>query len=263
MYSRFVIGKKYLNYYLTAANGKGHGIHSPFVYSLVEKGFQTPVPKEVERVVEEYRKQLLGSKKTITVEDLGAGSGSLKSKERKVSDIARTSLKSKKYAQLLYKLTSYFQPKHVLELGTCLGTTTAYFAYAAPKVTTIEGSKAIASIAQHFFVENRLHHINSVQGNFDDVLEGVLQSVQTLDMAYIDGNHRFEPTVRYFKQLLPYMSEYGVVFMDDIHWSKEMEDAWKVIQQHDAVTMTIDLFFIGLVFFRKDFLIKQHFTIRY
>ncbi|MEJ7676870.1 MAG: hypothetical protein WKG06_03130 [Segetibacter sp.] len=57
--------------------------------------------------------------------------------------------------------------------------------------------------------------------------------------------------------------ESSVFIFDDIHWSKEMEEAWKYIQQHSAVTLTIDLFFIGIVFFRREQKVPQHFVIRF
>jgi hypothetical protein len=42
-----------------------------------------------------------------------------------------------------------------------------------------------------------------------------------------------------------------------------MEKAWEEIKQHPHVTLTIDLFFIGLVFVRQAQKEKEHFVIRY
>jgi predicted O-methyltransferase YrrM len=90
-----------------------------------------------------------------------------------------------------------------------------------------------------------------------------IRKAGNIDMAFVDGNHRYEPTVRYFKELLPAMHEYSILIFDDIHWSKEMEQAWEEIKQDESVTLSIDLFFIGLIFFRKEQKIKQHFVIRF
>ncbi|HNR16193.1 MAG TPA: SAM-dependent methyltransferase, partial [Chitinophagaceae bacterium] len=84
-----------------------------------------------------------------------------------------------------------------------------------------------------------------------------------IDFAFIDGNHRQEPTERYFNQLLPKMHHESILVFDDIHWSSEMEQVWKTIKDHPSVRCTVDLFFIGVVFFRDEFREKQHFSIRF
>src|SRR5262249_27487483 len=106
-------------------------------------------------------------------------------------------------------------------------------------------------------------NIQVITGNFDDTLTGMLQQLPMVDLAFLDGNHRLEPTLRYFEQVVSKVHEASVIILDDIHWSEEMEQAWKKIQQHPAVTCTIDLFFIGLVFFKEDIKTTQHFTIRF
>ena len=87
--------------------------------------------------------------------------------------------------------------------------------------------------------------------------------MEKINLAFIDGNHRKEPTLHYFSELLKKSTNDSIFIFDDIHWSSEMEEAWNLIQQHDSVTLTVDLFFIGLVFFSTDFKVKQHFTIRF
>jgi predicted O-methyltransferase YrrM len=84
-----------------------------------------------------------------------------------------------------------------------------------------------------------------------------------VDLLFVDGNHRKEATLEYFNIFLEKATPQSIFIFDDIHWSKEMEEAWKLIQQHNSVTLTIDLFFLGMVFFSKDFKVKQHFPIRF
>jgi len=183
-----------------------------------------------------------------------------------VQQIAATSLKPKKYAQLLYRLVNHFQPTQILELGTSLGITTAYLAKAKTDaaVTTMEGSVAIAAIAKENFRTLSLENIDIVTGNFDETLAATIaSSAQPYNFVFIDGNHRKEPTLRYFEQLLAKVDANTVFVFDDIHWSKEMEEAWEQVKQHSIVTLTIDLFFIGLVFLRKEQKAKEHFVIRF
>jgi predicted O-methyltransferase YrrM len=127
----------------------------------------------------------------------------------------------------------------------------------------MEGTSSVAAIAKAAFLKQGYSNIELIEGNFDETLSQVISMMPVIDLAFIDGNHQLEPTVRYFRQLLPQLNEYSILIFDDIHWSKEMEQAWETIKNDPSVTLTIDLFFIGLVFFRKEQKVKQHFTIRY
>jgi len=272
MYSSYQLALKYINYYLTAANGKGHGIHSPFVFDFITKVLNDRTEYEHYKKVERLRKRSLKDQTVLTIEDHGAGSSSSASKERSVSSIARHAVKPKKYAQLLYRIAKYYQPASIIELGTSLGITTSYLALATPggNLFTFEGSTEIATVARQNFKtlelqkpSNSQSGINIVEGNFDYTLPSVLYRLVSVDLAFIDGNHRREPTENYFHWLLAKASSNSIFIFDDVHWSKEMEQAWKNIKQHPAVRCSIDLFFIGIIFFRQEFKEKQHFTIRF
>lgn len=263
MYSPFQLAFKYLRYCITASNGKGHGIHSPFVFNLVTKVLNDKTGYKDYLIIEKERKKLLSNTSVIEVEDFGAGSVKGFTKQRSIDQIASSSLKPKKYAQLLYRLVRYFDSKQVLELGTSLGITTSYLAKAnsSAQVTTMEGSNAIAEVANTIFKQLELQNINSITCNFDDTLP--LVSNKNFDFIFIDGNHRKEPMLRYFQQLLQSVQPSTVMVFDDIHWSRDMEEAWEEMKQHPSVTLTVDLFFIGLVFFRKEQKEKEHFVIRF
>lgn len=265
MYSSFQLGIKYLKYYLSASNGKGHGIHSPFVFDFVKHVLNDTKSYTAYNSVEKIRKELLQNHSNIEVEDFGAGSALIKTNTRVVSRIAASSLKSKKYAQLLFRIVRYYQPGTIIELGTSFGTTTAYLAFGNTEasVYTLEGATAIAAIAKQNFEKAGLKNIQVKQGNFDITLPGLLTSIPAIDLVYIDGNHRKEPTLHYFDQFLKQAHASTIFIFDDIHWSKDMEEAWSAICGHPRVTLSIDLFFIGLIFINPDFKVKQDFTIRY
>jgi len=265
VYSSFQLTKKYLHYYLTAYNSKGHGMHSPFVFQYIlnvlnnRKGYTPPAEIEV------VRQHLLRDKRKLFIEDLGAGSRTGVAKSRSVQQLARSAVKSAKYSQLLYRLVSHYRPKKIIELGTSLGITTAYLAKANPtaQITTIEGSFEIASIAAEILGQSEFKNVEQVIGNFDEQLPLVLEKVPYIDLAYIDGNHRYQPTINYFHQFLEKHHNDTIMIFDDIHWSAEMEEAWEEIKQHEAVHCSIDIFFLGFVFFRNEFKEPQHFTVRF
>ena len=265
MYSHFQLAKKYIHYYLHAANSKGHGMHSPFVFDFIGNVLVNKKQYEAPQQIEQLRRRLISDKELLTIEDMGAGSRISASKQRTVSELATTAVKPKKFGQLFHRLVKHYQPKTILELGTSLGITTAYLALgnADGQVITIEGSEAIYHKAKHNFESLGVKNVKTLNGNFDQLLPQVLSEVKNVDLAYIDGNHRYQPTLDYFYQLLPKVDNGSILVFDDIHWSAEMEQAWEEIKEDPSVQCSIDLFFLGFVFFRKEFKEKQHFSIRY
>lgn len=263
MFSPLTLAVKYIKYYFTASNGRGHGIHSPFVFDFVKHVLNDGRTYDHFITVANTRKKLLSDRRVLKVQDFGAGSTSLKNNTRSVSGIAKTSLKPAKYGKLFFRIAKYYEAKHVLELGTSLGVTTSYLSKAVETVHTIEGSPEIAAVAEECFQKLHLNNIRLHLGTFEQLLQPVLQSMARVDLAFVDGNHRYKPTLEYFEQIKQFVHEGSILIFDDIHWSGEMEGAWEEIKKDEAVTLTIDLFFIGLVFFRKDFKQRQHFTIRF
>ncbi len=265
MYSAFQLAKKYLKYYISAGNGKGHGTHSPFVYDFITHVLNDKKNYDCYNTIEVLRNNLLNNHSLIEVEDFGAGSAVIPFKKRKISAIAKSAVKNKKFAKLLFRIAKYYEPQTIVELGTCFGITTSYLACANKNanVYSFEGSKEISRIAIDNFNTLHLQNIQLIEGNFDTTLMNTIKNISVVDLAFIDGNHKQKPTLAYFSALLQKSTNESVFIFDDIHWSIEMEKAWKEIQAHEAVTLTIDLFFIGIVFFNHDFKVKQHFTIRF
>lgn len=263
MYSSFQLAKKYLHYLYTAQNRKGHGVHSPFVFHFILDVLNNRQALNPPDGIETIRRTLLRDKTALVVEDLGAGSRTAVTTERTVAQLAASAVKPRKFSHLLYRLVKKYQPKTVIELGTSLGITTSYLAAAAPasNIITIEGSTSIQQVAKRNFETLGLNNIQSQCGNFDSLLPPLLIQHASIDLAYIDGNHRYNPTINYFHQFLAKTNSETIMVFDDIHWSAEMEQAWEAIKSHPRVRCTIDIFFLGFVFFREEFKEKQHFSI--
>ena len=240
-----------------------HGTHSPFVFALLTNVIYKKTKFKFSEAIEFQRNKLLNNASIITINDLGAGSNVLITKKRSINAMAKSSLKSKKLAELLARLADHFQPQQIIELGTSFGITTAYLAQAAQKakITTIEGCPEIAEIASSLFANLALNNIQLIVGNIDSVLKDVAKNSKALDFVYFDGNHTEEATLRYFYVCIPFSTASSVFVFDDIYWSTGMYNAWQKIKSNPNVTVTIDLFHIGLVFFKKD-QAKEHFLIR-
>jgi len=213
--------------------------------------------------VESIRRDLLKNTKVITVNDLGAGSTVMKSNQRKISDIAKYSAKSAKPAQLLYRIAVYYRPDNCIELGTSLGISTSYLALADKNKTvhTIEGSEEILKISILNFEKLNVNNIKTYCGNFIDHLPKILEN-ETPGLVFVDGNHTKKATLLYFEMIMKKANNETIIVFDDIHWSEEMEEAWQIIKKDERVKVTIDIFFMGIVFLRKE-LRKEDFRIRY
>ena len=238
-----------------------HGVHSPFVYDLITKCFYDKTTYDAYRHISNYKKDLLKDITKIKVTDLGAGSQIMKKKECSVSDIAKNAGSTNKRAKLLYRFVNYFKPKTILEIGTSLGIASHAMALGNPKahITSIEGCPNILEFTKNNFKNFRLEHINLVNGDFNETVKN--KKTNTYDLIFFDGNHQKEATLNYFETLLQTANNDSVFIFDDVYWSTGMTEAWEVIKQHPKVTITIDTFFWGFVFFRKEQL-KEHFTIR-
>ncbi len=265
MYSAAQLAKKYTRHWLSASNSKGHGVHSPFLFHFIKFIKNDTQRYGCYQPIELLRRQLLQDKSFIEVEDFGAGSSVIKSNRRRVDKMAASSLKPRRFAQLLFRMVQYYRPQTIVELGTSFGITSAYLASGNPaaRLYTMEGAPAIAAIAGYHFEHLGLKNIDLIEGDFTQTLPELLSQIPPIDFAFIDGNHRRQPTLDYFEQLLRKSTPASILVFDDIHWSAEMEEAWDIIKMHPSVTLSIDLFFIGIIFLSKDFTIKQHFSLRF
>jgi predicted O-methyltransferase YrrM len=265
MYASLRMVTKYLHYYFTASNGKGHGIHSPFVFEFIKEVLNDRRVYQPYAAIENQRDTLLKDRRELVIRDFGAGSRILGQDRRRVCDIARASLKRPKFAQLLFRMVRYYQPASIIDLGTSLGITTCYLSSAAPsaKLYSFEGSDALTEIASRIFRTLDLRNIELIGGNFEESLAHAIEKLDSIDFAFIDGNHRKEPVLDYYRKIMQKSFGSSIIVIDDIHWSRGMEQAWEEIKTDTDVKMTIDLFFAGIVFRRDEFKVKQHFKIRF
>ncbi len=290
---RLKIAFRFVQFYWRAKTK--YNVHSPFVFQFVEDVLEDDRTFYVFNEAELLREELLNSTEVVEVEDFGAGSHlvGLK-KKRKVRAIAQSALSQAFQCEWLFRLAQMTKPMTIIELGTSLGISTLYITEGSPRqarVLTLEGSKAIAALARKNFdwyydtflkmglrrndpevlgfdsyekniqTDFEKNKINILVGKFEDTLQTALNQLVKLDFAFIDGNHRREPTLNYFQECLAHTHEGSVLIFDDIHWSTEMESAWEEIKQHPSVRLTIDLFWCGLVFFRNENKEKEHFSL--
>lgn len=210
--------------------------------------------------VEKIRASLLRNNDEIEINDLGAGSQQVSSK-RTIADIAKKSLSPPALSLLYQHILQYNDARYIVELGTSMGINTLYLAQKKEaKVFTFEGSSALTNIALTHFELLDTANIQLIEGNIDSTLPEFLQRTDKINFALLDANHRYEPTLRYFNLLVRRFNEKSIMVLDDIHWSEEMEKAWKILSRHELVYGSIDLYRCGILFFDPA-LNKQHFIL--
>ncbi len=252
--------KAYIRYCIKARHRKGFGIHSPFVFNFLNEVLYEKSNYYCYKSIEKLRQELLKNKEQIKVEDFGEKHYTLRS----IASITKKSVKSAKYAQLLFRLANMNSPKTILELGTALGVTTSYLASANTKahIITIEGDSQLCSYAQTHFKQLRKTNISLHHGKLDDLLPDLLAPIDKLDFVFFDANHTKEATLRYAAWCFPKTHAGTIFVIDDIHWSVSMEEAWQVLKQDKRVRLAIDIFEMGILFFNSE-LTKQEYIVAF
>jgi len=257
--SKFYQLKSYFSYWLDAIDE--HSLHSPFLFDLYTKVIQ--IESEGILEIEKLRASLLKTQSEIIVEDLGVGSEHFKNSKRAINDIASTSLSDVKFSLLYLRIAQHIDAKNIIELGTSLGINTLYLAQKKnAKVFTFEGSESIAEVAQDTFEFASAKNIELIKGNIDSTLYSNLSRMPKADLVFMDANHQYAPTLKYFEWLLMKIHHKSIIILDDIHSSPGMEKAWKEICKHDLVYVSIDLYRCGILFFDPS-LNKQHVVLQF
>lgn len=252
--------KSFIRHWLGAHHSGGFGIHSPFAFHFATRVLKESYSYYCYDWIERVRKRLKQDKRVISVTDYGTGP----SCERRVCDIAAKSLKSPRQSQLLFRTAVAYKSRNILELGTSLGITTMYLSQTDTKanITTLEGCPQTAAVAKESFDAAGVKNVKIVVGDIDQTLETALTGYDTLDFVFFDANHRKEPTLRYFEMCLKKAHTNTVFIFDDIYHSPEMTEAWEEIKRHKNVRVTVDIFYMGFVFFNKK-LQKEDYKIRF
>jgi hypothetical protein len=278
---------RYLQHQFHIRHRKGHGIHSPYLFGFIHEtvfnASRTAVSGEITRVHRELRRD----RRYIPSGSFGAGSfgaGPVTGRpaERRVSSFVRHSSVSGKYGALLFRIARWFRPEMIIELGTGLGVSTIYLSAGHPgaPLHTIEGNAERAGFAavliKRCSLSNVKIHTGDMEGELERILAGPEGGTGQPDpgvegeepgrgirlLAFVDGNHRYGPTIAYVKRLVAAAGEEAVIVMDDIYWSKGMSAAWKEVVSWPGVRVSIDLFHAGILLLRRD-LNKEHVKIKF
>ena len=252
--------KSYLNHWLLEENE--HSLHAPFIYDFYKKVVKARSTKSAYLPIEKVRSGFLQSDKALSVVDYGSGSAN-GSNRKQVKRIASFGISRKKYGELLDKIADYIEAEEIVELGTSLGITTLYLSCEPHRrVITMEGDPSLCAISQAVFDGHKRENIKLIEGNIDHTLAEILTQYSSVDLVFFDANHTYQATIDYFETMIRHKHDGTCFVFDDIHRDTDMERAWKEITKHFEVTLSIDLFQVGIIFFNPE-IRKQHYILNY
>jgi len=222
---------KYIIHLFYLRHRKGHGIHSPYLFEFVNQVlFNARKNRVPEPILKEHRNL------------------------RSESSFVRRSSVSGKYGALLYRISRWFRPEMILELGTGMGISTMYLSSGSPETPlhSIERDMERAREAAQLICRCCPGPVSIHWGEMEEKMEDILPLVPGRFLAFVDGNHHYDPTVDYVRKLLDKAGEEAVIVMDDIYWSAGMQGAWKEIISWPEVRVSVDLFHMGILLVRGD-----------
>lgn len=209
----------------------------------------------IERI-EGLRAELGGSRRLVRArrsEWTGEQGDEGRVREAPVARLALELSKPERWGRVLLHLTRELRPARTLELGTCIGLSTAYqaagleLARIPAVVLTLEADPGRVELARANLERLGLGvRVEARAGRFDDELDEALREAGEVGFAFVDGHHRLEPTLDYFERIVRQLSRPGVILLDDIRWSEEMGQAWSRISADPRVALALDLHGLGL-----------------
>ncbi|MEM7575209.1 MAG: class I SAM-dependent methyltransferase [Bacteroidota bacterium] len=229
-----------------------YDVHSPGLSRFIDQAWRHRSDADLESLVLYFRRSYRHAHQWIETPQLGAASKVKARQRRRLSELVRHSAIAAAEGHFLARMVRYTKAQTILELGTNAGISGAYLALAdeSARLHSLEGNPDLAMLARRGFTHLGLNDRVQVHiGRFSDRLPEVLTQLSTIDLLFIDGDHRYQPTLDYVRACLPLARENSLFIIADIHWSPGMEAAWEEIRNWPAVTCSLDTYHFGILFF--------------
>jgi len=226
---------------------EGKHIVQAFLETL--KPENNPKEKKLFETLNQFRADLYTDNRKISFDEIGSTA------VMTVSEVAKRAASPEIWTRFFYQLSKSNRINKVLEIGTNLGVSGQYFLKALEgkknaKFVTLEGVKGLCDIAeQRFAALSTDQYFEVVHGLYDQTLISIVNKDIHFDLLFIDGNHSYDATLKYFDLLKNKNADRALVIFDDIHWSVGMRKAWQEIISQKGIVFSVNFFKLGMIVF--------------
>lgn len=252
----------FLSFFLQA-KGKFR-LHSPFLYQFYTKIIEDHRWFYQFSDFELLRSQLLKNQDLLKIIDYGAGSSYSLADKKTVRSIVCQQTSHPYQMRVLARIIEHFEPEYIIEIGTSIGLSSLYIASNSKNsnLYALEGNPNFIEYAKKLSAKYKIKNIQFIEGQFDETLPQLISDILKVDLVFFDGNHTSVANQQYFELCLKKSHSQSIFIFDDIYWSKDMTQFWNNIRKHKEVTLSIDLYFMGILFFDKKFKDQQNVKLR-
>lgn len=196
---------------------KGHGVHSPFVFNLINNAIEEKHSFYCYADLSDYLSQFEDKR-----------------------------LQPKKDNLLAFRLVNYFNAKNILEVGSAEGLNTLYLNAASKDIEClcIEEDNNKKEIAK------KLCQGYNTDISFCNSLQQIAN--QKFDCIYINLNNYPTLTPDDLNSIIGMCHEKSFLMVKGIRTNKKQNRLWKCLTSNEDRTAELDLFHIGLLFFDKQ-----------
>ena len=223
----------------------GYGVHSPFVFRLI-----TQVIGEKECAYYAYddmdmlRRKLKHNPETATVEKQAI---------------------TRKKGELLFRLANDFAFRSILQLGASQGLPALYLtAYSKEaRCLILEEDKEQVALAQKVLSYSKTTRVNLEEKSSDSIQKELTKSeLEGIDCFYFHLPTDAKAHATLLRSWIPMATEESVFILNDIRTNKEAQQLWKELIEHPRVTVSIELYDIGLLLLNTRYN-KKHYNVYY
>lgn len=254
--------QRIVRFYLRA--GTMHQVQAPRAYEIGHALFRDTRFFYAFEDMKVYRKKLLADTSMLGIAEMGGGTSFAAVTKISVQKLARQSSLSPKQGEQIFRLVQLFNPQVIVELGTCLGVSTGYMLAAGEKSTvySLEGNQDTATKAKAHLKSLWGDRVHIQVGKFENTLAPLLQTLERVDLFFIDGEHTEAGTLRNVELALQKAHDQTILIIADIHWSAGMERAWEQVRQHQRVRLAVESFHFGILVLDPGIRVSQYYCLR-